>query len=65
MLAHKLEKSGTGRPVLSQLAQAQNPISDLRAASNEDGICIRYLRGPVDGRRPNLQTRTRRGVNPG
>ena len=49
MLAHKLEKSGTGRPVLSQLAQAQNPISDLRAASMKMefafAICAALLMG--------------------
>ena len=49
MLAQKLEKSGAGRPVLSQLAQAQKPISDLRAASMKMGfafaICAALLMG--------------------
>jgi hypothetical protein len=49
MLAHKLEKSGTGRPVLSQLAQAQDPISDLRAAAMKMefafAICAALLMG--------------------
>ena len=49
MLAHRLENSGAGRPVLAQLAQAQKPISDLRAASMKMGfafaICAALLMG--------------------